>query len=69
MKPRSECLYYLVREMGDLGVKAKDIYFDDVLQHVREGGLKGMRNIEIQALVMAARQRGRLPELDAAVSG
>ena len=26
MKPRNECAYYLVREMGGLGIKAKEIY-------------------------------------------
>ena len=26
MKPLGECLYYLVREMGALGVRAKDVF-------------------------------------------
>jgi len=67
MKPRNECSYYLVREMGGLGAKAKDVFFDDMLEHIRQNGLKDMRHIEVEALVMAARERGRLDELDAAV--
>jgi hypothetical protein len=69
LKPRDECLYYLVREMGGLGIKAKDIYFENILQHVIKDGLKDMCYIEIDALMIAAKERGRLPELDAAVDG
>ncbi len=68
LKPRDECLYYLVREMDGLGVKAKDIYFEDALQHIKESGLIDMRHIETIALIDAARERGRLSELEAAVS-
>lgn len=67
MKPRDECLYYLVREMDGLGIKAKDIYFEDMLRHVRQDGLRGMRQIEVRAAIAAADQRGRLGELDKAV--
>lgn len=67
MKSRDECIYYLVREMGGLGIKAKEIYFDEMLGHIRQDGLKNMCRLEIRALVMAAKQRDRLDELDAAV--
>ena len=68
MKSKSECLYYLVREMGGLGVEAKEEYFIDALENVRQTGLAGMCRLEIKALVMAAEKRGMLDELDAAVS-
>lgn len=67
LKPRDECLYYLVREMGGLGVKAKDIYFDNMLEHVRKDGFKNICKLEVKAVIMAAEQRGRLQELDEAV--
>ena len=67
LKSRGECIYYLVREMGGLGPQAKGIYFDEMLKHIRQKGLKGMSNLEIDALIMAAQQRGRMDELDAAV--
>lgn len=66
-KPRDECSYYLVREMGGLGIRAKDVYFEDMLRHIRQDGLRGMRRLEIRAVFMAADQRGRLEELDEAV--
>jgi hypothetical protein len=68
VKSKSECLYYLVREMGELGVPAKDSYFEDVLEYVRQSGLDGMCQIEVKALIMAAEYRGRLKELDAVVA-
>lgn len=52
MKPQDECLYYLVREMGGLGIKAKEIYFEDMLEHIRKNGLKNMRLIEARAVIM-----------------
>ena len=67
MKPRDECIYYLVREMGGLGIRAKDVYFEDMLKHIGQDGLTGMRRLEIKAVVMAADERGRLGELDEAV--
>ena len=69
LKPRDECLYYLVREMGGLGPRAEDIYFEDVLEHVRRSGLAGMRPIEESALINAAYIRDRLKDLDMAVEG
>lgn len=69
MKPLDECLYYLVREMGNLGAEAKPIYFESALEHVRRDGLAGMTGLEVRALVYAARRRGRLAELDEAVEG
>ncbi len=69
MKPTGvlECVYYLVREMDGLGIRAGEKHFEDALQHVRDHGLKGLRNLEIDALIMAAELRGREEELDAAV--
>ena len=64
MKPLGECLYYLVREMGALGVRAIDVYFDDALAGLKEPGRPNLRRIEIRALVYAARRRNRLSELD-----
>lgn len=69
MKPRAECSYYLVREFGGLGVKAKAVYFDDMIAHVREDGLVGLSRIEVKALIAAAERRDRLPELEEAVKG
>ncbi len=67
-----ECMYYLVREMDGLGIRAGEKHFEDALQHVREHGLKGLRDLEIEALYMAAKLRStetvnRVKELDAAV--
>ncbi len=62
-----ECIYYLVREMDGLGIRAGDKHFEAALQHVREHGLKGLRDLEIEAPYMAAELRGREEELDAAV--
>lgn len=67
MKPRNECAYYLVREMGGLGTKAKEIYFEDMLKHIRKNGLKNMRLIEARAVIMAALERDRLDDLRQAV--
>ena len=67
MKSLDECLYYLVREMGGLGINAKDIYFTDALAHVEKSGLDGLREIEIDALIMAAERRGLVNELDRVV--
>ncbi len=69
LKPVDECAYYLVREMDGLGAKAKDIYYDSILEHIRKKGLGGcgLISLEIKALVAAARQRDRLEELDAAI--
>jgi hypothetical protein len=36
--------------MGGLGVKAKDIYFDNMLEHVRRDGLTNMCNLEVRFL-------------------
>ena len=36
-------LYYLVREMGALGVRAKDVYFDDALAGLKEPGRESAR--------------------------
>ena len=62
-----ECLYYLVREMGGLGIKAKEIYFEDMLEHIRKNGLKNMRLIEARAVIMAALERDRIDDLRQAV--
>jgi len=53
--------------MGGLGIRAKDVYFEDMLRHIGQDGLPGMRRLEIKAVVMAADERGRLDELDEAV--
>ena len=62
-----ECLYYLVREMGGLGIRAKERHFDAILEHIRSGRLKNTRMIEVRAIVMAAELRNRRQELDAAI--
>lgn len=67
MKHRAECLYYLVREMDGLGARAKDVYFEDALEHIRQDGLSDMCHLEVEGLVMAAEKRGRLEDLDEAV--
>lgn len=67
MKAKDECLYYIIRKMGGLGVRAKDVYFDNALRHIERDGLNGMCRLEVEALIMAARERGRLNELDYAV--
>jgi len=67
MIPREEALYYLVREMGGLGIRAGEKHFEAALEHVRQDGLAGLRNIEIEALVEAAMLRNREKELDEAV--
>lgn len=64
MKPLNECMYYLVREMGGMGAKAKDIYFDNALTGLKGPGRNKLRPVEIRALMMAAKSRGRLDELD-----
>ncbi len=64
MKPLNECLYYLVREMGGLGARAKDVYFDDALAGLKEPGRPNFRRVEMRALVYAPRRRNRLSELD-----
>ena len=63
----TEAMYYLVREMGGLGVKAQDKHFEAALEQVRKNGLKGLRRVEIRALVWSAITRGREQELDDAV--
>jgi hypothetical protein len=69
MTPLDECLYYLVREDFNAarGGREKDIYFNDALRHISEKGLAGLRVVEVDALVNAARRRGRLDDLDKAV--
>lgn len=67
MKIKAECLYYLVREMGGLGPKANDEYFEDILKNVRQTGLNNMCRLEVDALIAAAGHRGRIEELGAAV--
>jgi len=73
MKPYKECLYYLVREDANNdvtpGYLENDIWFDDVLEHIRRDGLHDLCEIELICLVNAARRRSRLEELDAAVEG
>lgn len=64
MKPLNECIYYLVREMGGLGARAKDVYFEDALAGLKEPGREKLRPVEMKALVVAASSRGRLNELD-----
>jgi len=64
MKPLNECIYYLVSEMGGLGARAKDVYFEDALEGLREHGCPTLRAVEIHALIDAALRRGRLSELD-----
>lgn len=64
MKPLPECLYYLIREMDGFGAPAKEVYFEDALEHIRAGGLDGMCNLEIRAVFAAAKKRGKLGELD-----
>lgn len=64
MKPLNECIYYLVREMGGLGAKAKDVYFEDALTGLKDPGREKLRPVEMKALVVAASSRGRLNELD-----
>lgn len=63
LKPRDECLYYLVREMYGLGPKASSAYFDGILEHIQREGTAGMRGIELAAVAEAARIRDRLSEL------
>ncbi len=58
-----ECLYYLMREMGGNGLKADDKYFDGALKLIDTSW--EYRDIELRALVCAAKKRGRLSELDA----
>ncbi len=62
-----ECIYYLVREMDGLGIRAGDKHFNGALEHVREHGLVGMRRLEIDALARAAAARNREAEMDEAV--
>ncbi len=70
MKTWAECAYYLMRAFSPgfvgQGIPESDEYFEDALKHVQNGGLPSMQ-IEIDALVAAAKRRGRLAELDAAV--
>ena len=69
IKPVDECAYYLVREMGNLGPPAKEVYFEHMLGHIRARTLEklGLRRIELEALIAAAKRRERLDELDMAV--
>lgn len=75
LKPIDECIYYLVREDYNCSIGAekleKDIYFEHMIQHIREIGFKNLElsEIEITAIINAAKRRGRLKELDAAVEG
>ncbi len=62
-----ECIYYLIREMGGLGIRAGDKHFNGALEHVRKNGLAGMRRLEIDALARAAAIRNREDELDKVV--
>ncbi len=64
---KDTCIYYLMREMGGLGIKAGEKYFEGILQHIRENGLVGWRNIEIQGVIAAAMRRNRENDLDTAV--
>lgn len=67
MNPRIECMYYLVREMDGLGIRAGDKHFEAALEHVRQSGFAGFRRIEVDALIEAAKLRNREQELDEAV--
>lgn len=61
-------MFYLVR--ASVGIEAKDVYFEDALEHIRQKGLWRMQlcKVEIDSLVEAAHRRGRIDELDAAVA-
>ncbi|MEG3071055.1 MAG: hypothetical protein RQM92_09775 [Candidatus Syntrophopropionicum ammoniitolerans] len=69
IKPVDECAYYLVREMGNLEAPAKEVYFEHMLGHIRARTLEklGLRPIELEALIAAAKRRKRLEDLDMAV--
>jgi hypothetical protein len=67
IKPRDECLYYLIREGGGLGIKAKPVYFEDMLRHLRKDGIVNMSHLDIVSTILAAKTRGRLNDLDKAV--
>ena len=69
IKEVDECAYYLVREMGGLGAPAKEVYFEHMLGHIRAKTLEklGLRRIELEALIAAAKRRRRLDDLDMAV--
>ena len=61
-------MFYLVR--ASVGIEAKDVYFEDALEHIRQRGLWRMQlcKVEIDSLVEEAHRRGRMEELDAAVA-
>ena len=67
MIARDEVMYYLVREMDGLGIRAGEKHFTAALEHVKQSGLAGFRRIEVDALVEAARLRNREQDLDQAV--
>jgi len=65
-----ECLYYIVRADHG-GIPEQDKYFNAALDHIRGQGLQNieMYDVELRALINAARRRDRLAELDEAVKG
>lgn len=70
MIPVDECMYYLVRAYGGMGVREKKEHFDGALAHIRERGFKNveMSALELRALIAAAKRRGWLEELDEVVN-
>jgi hypothetical protein len=70
-----EAIYHMVKE--DLRTsqapdyREDEKYFEVALVYLRDNGLEGLSlsGIELDALVGAARRRGRLEELDRAVGG
>jgi len=54
--------------MDGFGPRAKEKYFNAILEHIQSCGLENMRNIEILAVIMAAELRSRERELDDAVA-
>jgi hypothetical protein len=53
-----ESIFYLIREMGGLGLRAKEEYFDAALEHIREHGISGCR-LEVLPVGPWGRRRAR----------
>ena len=64
-----ENFYYLVREMHDLGIRARDKHFDGALEYIRENGIAHIEPLLVDAVLWSAKVRNREHELDAAVEG
>lgn len=69
MRPRDECIRYIVRETDDLEGPLDDECFNDFLEHVKKDGLGEMSREELRALCIAALRRNRLDELDRVIDG